>query len=594
MIKTAPKAYSYCRFSTKIQKLGDSERRQLDKCKAWCLDHHVELDESLGGDVGVSGFRGRNSAKGVLATFLGLVKGSERTIKTGSILLIENIDRLSRQNWYDAFSLLQEIVEAGITLAVIDDHQEYSLASLKEQPHQMYVLLGNMQRANAESQHKSERITQKWGQIHSLIRAKDYEGLSRLPQWKGGVHPNWLKWVGGKKGYDLDPPKAAIMRRVVKMSLAGMGAKKIAATFNREGIPSISKRTKTWDQATIGNFQRSRTLLGEHQICRLDDQRRQIPVGEPVKGFYKPLLDVETFNRLQAVLVRHSQTKRGRTGFTNLFGRLLLSGHDGATMTLTQKQGYKYLRSSQNIKGLSEAKQTFPYFIFESHFLKWISEVPLSRLNDSTTNEAEVIEGTLLEVQARIGKLSASIMKLHPDKIEHVASALADLTGEESALKDQLQAARIKTYAPQINTADIAKVLKQLEVATPEQKDEIRSKLRMAISSIVREIRLYIYISGAARVAIVHTKFLNGSDKVFLVRKDAKTLAGYCDDLKWKGYQIPDEICLAFCELAGPELAAGGDYGFTFNLVNFHPDGSQRMHTLKVGAGERAAKPKPR
>ena len=44
---TTPKAYSYIRFSTPEQALGDSERRQVESARDYATAHGLELDESL-------------------------------------------------------------------------------------------------------------------------------------------------------------------------------------------------------------------------------------------------------------------------------------------------------------------------------------------------------------------------------------------------------------------------------------------------------------------------------------------------------------------------------------------------------------------
>jgi DNA invertase Pin-like site-specific DNA recombinase len=50
-------AYSYVRFSSPAQALGDSLRRQVEKGRAYCAKHGLTLDESLR-DEGLSGYHG--------------------------------------------------------------------------------------------------------------------------------------------------------------------------------------------------------------------------------------------------------------------------------------------------------------------------------------------------------------------------------------------------------------------------------------------------------------------------------------------------------------------------------------------------------
>jgi DNA invertase Pin-like site-specific DNA recombinase len=62
-------AYSYIRWSTDIQKLGDSERRQLEKSREYAKEHNLELIEEMS-DSGISAFRGKMLPRGNWHLFL--------------------------------------------------------------------------------------------------------------------------------------------------------------------------------------------------------------------------------------------------------------------------------------------------------------------------------------------------------------------------------------------------------------------------------------------------------------------------------------------------------------------------------------------
>ncbi|SHO22284.1 Putative uncharacterized protein, partial [Moritella viscosa] len=88
------KAYSYIRYSSPQQAKGDSFRRQLATTQAYCDKHGFKLDEelSLYKELGVSGFSGDQEN---LKRFISdCVSGK---IEKGSLLIVENLDRLSRQ-----------------------------------------------------------------------------------------------------------------------------------------------------------------------------------------------------------------------------------------------------------------------------------------------------------------------------------------------------------------------------------------------------------------------------------------------------------------------------------------------------------------
>ena len=114
------KAYSYVRFSTPEQMKGDSLRRQLEQSRRWADEHNVELDESLQ-DIGVSGFKGKNRTEGALGRFLDLVQHGK--IERGSYLLVESLDRLSREEVLSALASFTFIVKAGVTIVTLQDGQ---------------------------------------------------------------------------------------------------------------------------------------------------------------------------------------------------------------------------------------------------------------------------------------------------------------------------------------------------------------------------------------------------------------------------------------------------------------------------------------
>jgi DNA invertase Pin-like site-specific DNA recombinase len=90
------KAYSYQRFSSIKQKEGDSTKRQTNAAEGFCRQHGLTLVDTFT-DEGVSGFKGKNfSNESALSEFLKLVENG--TVERNSCLVVENMDRLSRQS----------------------------------------------------------------------------------------------------------------------------------------------------------------------------------------------------------------------------------------------------------------------------------------------------------------------------------------------------------------------------------------------------------------------------------------------------------------------------------------------------------------
>src|SRR5262245_50345528 len=104
------RAYSLIRFSSWKQVKGQSQRRQIEWSIDWSAKNKHILDEALKPDKlkPNSVFRGGNKA---LAAFLEMIELGR--VPKGSVLLVESLDRLSRQQVDDAFVLFQRILSAG-------------------------------------------------------------------------------------------------------------------------------------------------------------------------------------------------------------------------------------------------------------------------------------------------------------------------------------------------------------------------------------------------------------------------------------------------------------------------------------------------
>jgi DNA invertase Pin-like site-specific DNA recombinase len=428
------------------------------------------LDESLAVDQGYSAFKGDNLARGSLAKFMELVNLGR--IKSGSVLVIENIDRLSRQEPLESLEIVRTLVNAGITVATVQDRQEYSRQSMRDNAGQIFVLIGNMQRAHNESMTKSSRGTERWGQIHKMIRAKDFAGLARLRTWNGGRHPDWISWNGS--GYVLNQEKAPLVRRIVKMASSGISAVQIAQTLNREKVPPLSRRVDSWRYASISTMLRARTLIGEYQPCKMVTGRQEA-AGGAVEGFYPAVISETQFHALQGAMKRRKEHTKGRSGNnSNLFGRMLKSGHDGSVMYFNQKRpNATNLISFASKNGLSEFKQTFPYCDFEWFFLRWIVEVPLAQLNEPINNTIETLEAELSKTHGKILALQKIMDGSEPSEIGHLAESVKKYTREETKAKAALDEARAALHSPLINTADIQSAITQMQTLPEPEKSLI-------------------------------------------------------------------------------------------------------------------------
>src|SRR5215207_4053079 len=102
-------AISYLRFSTGEQAKGDSQRRQWSTARAYAAENKLEIIDTLK-DLGVSAFRGKNRIKGALGQLLSLAESGELQRRGITDLIVEALDRLSRDEIDEAYDQFRRLV----------------------------------------------------------------------------------------------------------------------------------------------------------------------------------------------------------------------------------------------------------------------------------------------------------------------------------------------------------------------------------------------------------------------------------------------------------------------------------------------------
>ncbi|MDQ2821824.1 MAG: recombinase family protein, partial [Pseudomonadota bacterium] len=178
-------AYAYLRFSNQSQSDGQTVERQTDLAADYAKRKGLTLDTNLDmRDLGVSGYRGKNSTDGALSLFIKAI--DEKKVLPGSLLLVEDIDRLSRLPVMDALAVFQRIIGGGVTIVTLTDEAEYSLERLRSDWTPLMPILFAMARGHGESERKSFLIGKAW-------KAKKVDARKTLKPY-GNLAPAWLDY----------------------------------------------------------------------------------------------------------------------------------------------------------------------------------------------------------------------------------------------------------------------------------------------------------------------------------------------------------------------------------------------------------------
>lgn len=306
-----PKAYSYIRFSSPEQAKGDSYRRQRTAALKYCAENGLELADTKEYrffDSGRSAYTGKHiSDEGEFGRFLSLV--NEGQIKPGSYLLVESLDRLSRDKVNIALAQLLNLLETGIKVVTLSDKRTYSNDS-PDLATELIVSIAVMMRAHNESSEKGNRVAEAWQKKRERARNE------KTPN--GAACPYWLKLAEGV--YQPIDERVAVIRRIFDMTIAGYGQAVIARRLNEDGVPvfgstrSIKEKPRNksglWGASSVQKILHNRALLGEYQPTHLVGRVRQND-GEPVQGYYPVIITPDVF--LQAKAARAQRQTSGST-----------------------------------------------------------------------------------------------------------------------------------------------------------------------------------------------------------------------------------------------------------------------------------------
>jgi DNA invertase Pin-like site-specific DNA recombinase len=282
VVQPQPKAYSYKRFSTPAQAQGDSLRRQTAMAQAWADRTGVPLDTELNlTDEGVSAYTGANKDVGNLGAFLKAVE--EGAVPKGSWLLVESLDRLSREPAVDASWHMQQIIRAGVTVVDLSDNgglgREYNLATLRSPEGLMHLMamLLSFARGNQESAIKGMRVAEKYAEKRRVF-ASDQK-LSK-PYTKR--LPAWLRWNETTSSYELIEERAALLRWMFEMADDGMGAHSIAAHLNETNEDTWGAggwKAKYWHPSYIRKILTNKAAVGTSSSAAPENLLITMPKG---------------------------------------------------------------------------------------------------------------------------------------------------------------------------------------------------------------------------------------------------------------------------------------------------------------------------
>ncbi len=498
------KAYSYLRFSTPDQMRGDSFRRQSVLAREYATKHGLELDETLTfHDLGVSAFRGRNAEAGRLGDFLEAVHAG--LVARGSYLLVESLDRISRQAARKALRVLESIVDDGVTVVTLSDGRAYDAYTLNDDPMSLMLALMIFIRSNEESAMKARRLKAAW-------EGKRAEATSKVLTARA---PAWLE-LTPERTWRVRGERAEVVRRIFDMATEGKGQNLISATLNREGVPTFGDSTRTpgrhWHRSYILRLLRSPAVVGTlvpHVVEHGEGKKKRV-AQKPIEGYYPAVVDRGVYERVQALSIDTRSPLRGRHAaqgtIRNMLGGIAVCPLCQGSMTRVSKgsktkAGKPYLVCTKAKAGAGCRYRAVRMEDVERTLVEHASY--LTAMVPAPTGDGDV-QGKLRSVETGLDALQGELSNLLDElarspsaaireRVRETEAALEEMKEEERSLWERVSA----THGPLLEQR-VERLREALE-ANPVDTAQANVALRQVLSGVVVN-----YLTGQLELDWLH------------------------------------------------------------------------------------------
>ena len=574
----APMAYSYIRFSTPEQASGDSLRRQTEAVKKWCKKNDVTLDTSVTlHDLGKSAYLGehrKNPDRFALAAFLKLVEDDK--VPRGSYLIVEALDRLTREHTRAALMLCLGLIEHGIRIVQLSPSE--MVYDEKSDDMGLMIMIVELSRGHRESKRKSEMVGSAWEEKKRRARAgeaqKSTKRMGDKCQAMTHMLPGWIEERAGK--LRVIPKRGAVVKRIYGMAAAGQGVTSILRKLTDDKVPAFgdgvikgekSKRaasTTRWSRPYIYAILKDRRAAGEFQP-RL---RNGTPDGDPIPGYYPAAVTEGEWEAARvAVAGRRTGGPAGRRAGrnsphgVNMFQGLLYNARDGDVYYCTTKKETgrpiwrRALVTAKSTSGGGPA-WSFPYPAFEQAIVSLLREIDHRHIlpGNRKSEELAVKSGELKRVESRLAEVGDALLD-GSGNVKVLAQAAQKLEDRKKELAAQVSVLRREVAHPQSESWGAAQSLMAALDSAPDP-EAARLRLRAEVRRVITEIWVLVVPRGRDRLAAVQVYFDGDGHRDYLIfARSAR--AGYGkrrEPYTW-AKSLPPELARSVLDLRIPKQA---------------------------------------
>ena len=483
--------YSYTRFSSGKQRHGDSIRRQVEAVEKWAKNAPggLRLDTSLR-DEGVPGYMGRNAKVGALARFLKAIE--EGLVAPGSVLVVENLDRLSRNEPLEGLDLLKTIIKAGVEIVTLHDNRRYTRENLSRDVVFLINALLILARGYEESDTKSKRLAASWQNKRRMVAKRQI-----VSSW---IQP-WLQVVGANKiGNRMDfseakivvvEERARVVRQIFKWAKGGWGYQRIARELRSSKVQPWGRAG--WTTTRIAKVIKNRAVVGEYQPCRYEGGAygKRVPDGAPILDYFPRLISDDDFENAQPTITGNTRGRRGK--WVRLLTGLLVDP-DGRPMHVHANAGGKFptYQTAENRMKSGEKPARWSMEHLDRCVIAACREINWNRLYSNDTTGQDRLAGLLEEIareeitiKRKMANAADAVLSegtfgdLMKTRVDQLEQKLTSLRNEKRKAQSQLE---------ELRRASVAEPTFGQEVPSDLS---LRAKLRTELQTILERVQVW-------------------------------------------------------------------------------------------------------
>lgn len=513
-------AYGYARFSDDSQQHGTSESRQRTQFDEVCKAKGWNLKKVYFDGKAISAFKSKNIEDGVLGDLINDVETGK--IKKGEVIILENLDRFSRDKVHKSHVNLVNLLRHDVRL--YDIHNDCFYGGEDNYFFDNMMTMARLQQAHDESKKKRERTTK-----HALELIEKHQN-GELPNIKinsVGTDVWWCDYV--KKDHpkhkfvELNEVKANAVRDIFNMYAKGYSQKQIAEYLT--GKVKTPRGGERWSTSSVAKQLQSRTVLGEKTFS-LDDI-------EPITltNYYPQIIDEKLFYSVKNIISKNKKTKKGRKSSSNLLGgSKVVFCKCGAPMHYTSGNYY----CTGKYANRTDCSGVIVRNTLLDNIVVWIGHHKFKRPEHIIEN-TDVNEALKQELETKIDTLSNDINDLI-DEGTPVAKGLykklAQLEQELAEVEQQIEADKIDSNPVEIDASSWNNI-------NPKVFDPNESELRTELTDIIKNSFQSVEVSRLEHKILDRSRFK--SFKVIMTMLNGEIYEAISDGKSIYFYQL-DEL----------------------------------------------------